>query len=90
LILDKSQTKKILAKETLTKKISRKRKVSSDSHIVGSKSDSSAIKKNTSSIDRFKEPQCAQTLFNTSRRKADLEKLIKDTERLAPICPSLP
>ncbi|CAG8835790.1 30986_t:CDS:1, partial [Gigaspora margarita] len=27
---------------------------------------------------------------NTSRRKSDLEKLLKDTEKLAPICPSLP
>ncbi|CAG8824068.1 27497_t:CDS:1, partial [Dentiscutata erythropus] len=85
-----SQTKKILAKETSTKKISRKRKVLSDSHIVGLKSDSSAIEKNISSIDRFNELQCAQTLFDTSRRKADLEKLMKDTKRLAPICLSLP
>ncbi|KAF0359090.1 hypothetical protein F8M41_014373 [Gigaspora margarita] len=43
-----------------------------------------------SNEDRFKEPQYTQTLFNTSRRKADLEKLMKDTKRLAPICLSLP
>ncbi|RIB10158.1 hypothetical protein C2G38_2206874 [Gigaspora rosea] len=34
--------------------------------------------------------ESAQTLSDTSRRKADLKKLMKDTERLAPICPSLP
>ncbi|CAG8810646.1 13066_t:CDS:2 [Gigaspora margarita] len=59
LILDKSQTKEILAKETSTKKISQKKKY-------------------------------AQILFDISRREANLEKLIKDTERLAPICSSLP
>ncbi|CAG8658225.1 4769_t:CDS:1 [Paraglomus occultum] len=37
-----------------------------------------SVKKSDSSID------------NTSRIKSDLEKLMKDTERLAPICPSLP
>ncbi|CAG8536777.1 2875_t:CDS:1, partial [Dentiscutata erythropus] len=37
-----------------------------------------AVKKRVSSID------------NTSKRKSDLEKLMKDTERLAPIFPSLP
>ncbi|CAJ0628501.1 391_t:CDS:1 [Entrophospora sp. SA101] len=39
---------------------------------------SHAVKKSASSID------------NTSKRKSDLEKLIKDTKRLAPMCPSLP
>ncbi|CAG8827408.1 8836_t:CDS:2, partial [Gigaspora margarita] len=90
LMLDKS-----LAKETSTKKISQKKKVLSDSYIVGLKNDSSAIEKNTSSINRFKEPllhnnaQCAQTLFDTSRKEANLEKLMKDTEKLASIYLSL-
>ena len=45
---------------------------------IRSSTSSCAVKKSVSSID------------NTSRRKSDLEKLIKDTKRLAPMCPSLP
>ncbi|CAJ0843493.1 13_t:CDS:2, partial [Entrophospora sp. SA101] len=30
------------------------------------------------------------SIDNTSRMEADLEKLMKDTEKLAPMCPSLP
>ncbi|CAG8807494.1 5381_t:CDS:2, partial [Cetraspora pellucida] len=44
---------------------------------IQSSTSSCAIKKSVSSID------------NTSKRKADLEKLMKDTEKLAPILPSL-
>ncbi|RIB13190.1 hypothetical protein C2G38_2198542 [Gigaspora rosea] len=44
---------------------------------IQSSTSSHAVKKSASSID------------NTSKRKADLEKLIKDTERLAPMLPSL-
>ena len=44
---------------------------------IQSSTSSRAVKKSTSPID------------NTSRRKDDLEKLMKDTKRLAPILPSL-
>ena len=44
---------------------------------IQSSTSSRAVKKSASSID------------NTSKRKADLEKLMKDTERLASMLPSL-
>ncbi|CAG8719412.1 7626_t:CDS:2, partial [Cetraspora pellucida] len=53
-----------------------------------------AVKKNVSS-NRNKVPCLKETLFtglqsnNISRRKNDLKKLMKDTERLAPMLPSL-
>ncbi|RIB04726.1 hypothetical protein C2G38_2221524 [Gigaspora rosea] len=87
LTLDKPHTKEILAKETSTKKISRKKKVSINKVEHDTKVSSHMVEKNISSIDNA---QSAQTLSNISRRKADLEKLIKDTEKLAPMCPSLP
>ena len=47
---------------------------------------SRAVKKSVSS-DRDKVTLQSN---NISRRKNDLEKLMKDTEKLAPMCPSLP
>ncbi|CAG8798967.1 14536_t:CDS:1, partial [Dentiscutata erythropus] len=85
--LDKPHTKEISAKETLTKKISRKKKVSINKVEYDTKVSSHIVEKNISSIDNA---QSIQTLSDIFRRKADLEKLIKDTEKLAPMCLSLP
>ncbi|CAG8807814.1 3919_t:CDS:1 [Gigaspora margarita] len=74
-------------------KTNRKNKVSINKAIHSEVLPNESVELTQPKIQSFTSPRVVKKSVssdNTSRRKSDLEKLLKDTEKLAPICPSLP
>ncbi|CAG8856110.1 15528_t:CDS:2, partial [Gigaspora margarita] len=82
--------RKILDSVSVSDRISENNKESLQLIGMKAKGESSPIEKNRL-VNTFKDDISAtEVALLCNRRKADLEKLIRDTERLASIYPSLP